>query len=194
MHPRLPPLAGMRVACVMAALAALLAGGCSSDTPKSAAPSPAAARAALRGSPPSLARLHRQANDLLAGGAAAFRGRIGELRGYPIVVNQWGSWCAPCRSEFPFFQRLSVRYGKRIAFLGVDGNDTPASARRFLDRYPVSYPSFTDPNLEIAKVFHGGLAFPTTVYYDPRGRLSFIHQGAYPSERKLAEDIRRYAR
>jgi cytochrome c biogenesis protein CcmG/thiol:disulfide interchange protein DsbE len=184
----------MRVACAIAAVTALLMGGCGSEKPKSAAPSPAAARAALRGSPPPLARLHREANRLLGGGAAAFRRRIAELRGYPIVVNQWGSWCAPCRSEFPFFQRLSVRYGHRIAFLGVDGNDRQTSARRFLRRYPVSYPSFTDPNLEVAKVFHGGLAFPTTAYYDPRGRLSFIHQGSYPSERKLAEDIRRYAR
>jgi cytochrome c biogenesis protein CcmG, thiol:disulfide interchange protein DsbE len=184
----------MRAACAIVALAAFLLAGCGSGKPRSAAPSPAVARAELRGSPAPLARLHARANRLLGGGAEAFRRQIAALRSYPVVVNQWGSWCPPCRSEFPFFQRLSVRYGKRIAFLGVDGSDRDASARRFLGRYPVSYPSFKDPDLGVAKVFHGGLAFPTTVYYDPEGRLSFIHQGAYASEAKLAEDIRRYAR
>ena len=50
-----------------------------------------------------------------------------------MVVNKWASWCGPCRAEFPFFQSQSVKRGKRIAFLGVDGNDNDADAAEFLD-------------------------------------------------------------
>jgi cytochrome c biogenesis protein CcmG/thiol:disulfide interchange protein DsbE len=172
----------------------LLLGGCGSSEPKSAAPRPAAAREALAGSPAPLASLHSQASRLLGGGADAFKARLRTLRGHPVVVNKWASWCGPCRSEFPFFQRLSVREGRRMAFLGVDANDNDAAAKRFLRQLPVSYPSYKDPNLKISAVFNGVAAFPTTAFYDRRGRLSFLHQGAYATERKLAGDIARYAR
>jgi cytochrome c biogenesis protein CcmG/thiol:disulfide interchange protein DsbE len=176
---------GVLVTCALALAA------CGSPEPKSAGRPRAAA---LRGSPAPLASLHRQANQLLGGGADAFKRRLRGLRGYPVVVNKWASWCGPCRSEFPSFQRQSVTRGKRIAFLGVDAQDNDADARSFLRQFPVSYPSFRDGKLAIAAVFNGVQAFPTTVFYDRRGRIAFLHQGAYLNERKLAEDIDRYAR
>jgi thiol-disulfide isomerase/thioredoxin len=108
-------------------------------------------------------------------------------------VNKWASWCGPCRSEFPFFQRLATRLGSRVAFLGVDSNDADADARSFLRRYPVSYPSYADPDQKVAKLFGATLAFPTTAFYDARGHLAYVHQGAYATEAKLREDIARYA-
>jgi cytochrome c biogenesis protein CcmG, thiol:disulfide interchange protein DsbE len=181
-----------RVALVLVFV--LLLGGCGSSTPKSAAPRPDAARRALARSPAPLASLHSQANRLLGGGPDAFKARLRSLRGHPAVVNKWASWCGPCRSEFPFFQRLSVREGRRIAFLGVDANDNDAAAKRFLRELPVSYPSYSDGSLKISAVFNGVAAFPTTAFYDRKGRLSYLHQGAYATERKLARDIARYAR
>ena len=111
-----------------------------------------------------------------------------------MVVNKWGSWCGPCRAEFPVFQRLSVRHGKRVAFLGVDGEDNAASARRFLREYPVSYPSYVDDHLAIARQLRAVQAFPSTVFYDRRGQIAYVKQGSYADERALAQDIRRYAR
>ena len=64
------------------------------------------------------------------------------LRGYPIVINAWASWCAPCRSEFGLFATASARYGRRVAFLGADTNDSAGDARAFLTQHPVSYPSY----------------------------------------------------
>jgi thiol-disulfide isomerase/thioredoxin len=182
------PVPALLVAC------ALVLAACGSDEPRSAAPAPSAREKALKGAPRPLASLHEQANRLLGGGAPAFRARLRELRGYPVVVNKWASWCPPCRAEFPYFQRLSVRLGRRVAFIGVDANDNDDAARRFLRELPVTYPSYRDPDLKVSAVFNGVQAFPTTAFYDRAGEVSFVHQGEYSTEAGLARDIRRYAR
>jgi cytochrome c biogenesis protein CcmG, thiol:disulfide interchange protein DsbE len=186
-----------RIALPLAALA-LLGGGCGSgDEPgdSGAAPRPTqAAAASLKGAPAPLAALHEQANELLGGGAEAFEQRLAKLQGYPVVVNKWASWCPPCRAEFSFFRQQSLARGKKVAFLGVDSSDTDDNAAEFLRENPVSYPSYKDPDLKVAAVFHGVGAFPSTAFYDSKGKLAYLKQGGYPSEQKLAEDIERYAR
>ena len=172
-------------------LSALLAlAGCGSDDP----PSRAVDLSRLEGAPPPLAKLHAQRNQLLDGGPEAFEARIASLKGYPVVVNKWASWCGPCRQEFPFFQEHSVRLGKRVAFLGVDSNDNDGDARDFLEEYPVSYPTYKDPSVKIAEVFKGQLAWPTTAFYDSKGKLAYVKQGAYLKEQDFVDDLKRYAR
>jgi thiol-disulfide isomerase/thioredoxin len=184
-----------RRASALAAAATILAGlaACGSKQPASAA-SPATYKRALAGAPAPLASLYRHPGALLEGGPSAFERQIAALHGYPVVVNKWASWCGPCRYEFPFFQRQVTKRGKRIAFMAVDGEDSKDGAKRFLAKFPVPYPSFSDPHSDIAKVFHGDRAFPTTVYYDRRGRVEYVKQGGYASEAALARDIGRYAR
>lgn len=178
--------------CIL--MSAIVVAGCGSDEPEPAPPPKQDARAALAGAPAPLARLHRQASQLLGGGRRAFEKRLESLRGYPVVVNKWGSWCDPCRAEFPFFQRQAIKRGKEVAFLGVDGNDNDANARQFLAKFPVSYPSYKDPALRVAASFNGVGPFPSTAFYDRRGKLVYHRQGGYATEAKLAEDIERYAR
>src|SRR3954452_14213326 len=149
----LPPLSPMRLAAITLAAAALVAvlviglsqAGSQGGAPKKTkAPTGAAAQVALRGSPPPLASLHRQASDLLPGGDNAFDRRLAGLEGHPTVVNGWASWCGPCRFEFPFFQSVGVTYGKQVAFVGLDVTDNTGDARRFLGQFPVPYPSYQD--------------------------------------------------
>jgi cytochrome c biogenesis protein CcmG/thiol:disulfide interchange protein DsbE len=148
---------------------------------------------ALAGAPKPLAALYAQGNELLPGGAEAFQKRIAALRGYPVVVNQWASWCGPCRTEFPWFQRASAKYGKRVAFLGVDSNDSTAAAKTFLSEAPVPYPSYSDPSKEIAKLLKATIGLPDTSYYDARGELVYTKQGPYLNQAELLADIRRFA-
>jgi thiol-disulfide isomerase/thioredoxin len=169
------------------------AGGGGDQTPGSAAPSGALIAKQLAGAPAPLAKLHRQANGLLPGGSGAFKARLAELRGHPVVVNKWASWCGPCQAEFPDFQKLSLKYGKRVAFIGVDGNDNHGDAVAFLKRYPVSYPSYEDPDGGIARVLDATIAFPSTVFYDRTGKLSYLKQGQYLKLSDLDRDIQRYA-
>jgi cytochrome c biogenesis protein CcmG, thiol:disulfide interchange protein DsbE len=177
---------------VAATVAAGLA-ACGADEPESAA-TRADFKRALAGAPAPLARLYARPGELVDGGTPAFERQIAALRGHPVVVNKWASWCGPCRFEFPFFQKQVAKRGKRVAFLGVDGEDSRDAARRFLAKFPVPYPSFFDAHSEIAESFHGDRAFPTTAFYDRGGEVEYVKQGGYASEQALARDIARYAR
>jgi cytochrome c biogenesis protein CcmG/thiol:disulfide interchange protein DsbE len=144
--------------------------------------------------PPPLAALADQSNRLLDGGVDAYRARLRELRGYPVVVNKWASWCPPCRAEFPFFQKQALERGDKVAFLGLNSQDNDGDANAFLEEFPVPYPSFRDPDLKVAAELEGAVAFPTTAFYDSKGEIAYVHQGGYASEEKLVEDLERYAR
>jgi cytochrome c biogenesis protein CcmG, thiol:disulfide interchange protein DsbE len=173
-------------------LAALLAAACGSAAPRSQAPSAAREANAFRGSPAPLAGLHAQADELLGGGVPGFRTRLRSLRGYPVVVNKWASWCGPCQTEFPAFQQAALRYGRRVAFMGVDAKDAAAAAGAFLGRFPVSYPSYQDPDENIARSIQASVYFPQTVYFDRRGAIVYDHAGPYATAAALERDIQRY--
>jgi thiol-disulfide isomerase/thioredoxin len=142
---------------------------------------------------PELRALERHANRLLDGGTDAFEARVEGLRGHPVVVNQWASWCGPCRYEFPFFQRLAAKYRGRLAFLGVNSQDSRGEAEEFLEEFPVPFPHFYDEDASVARLFGGGRAWPTTAFYGADGELVKTHLGAYASQATLEQDIRRYA-
>jgi cytochrome c biogenesis protein CcmG/thiol:disulfide interchange protein DsbE len=192
-------MATMRARALVLAVAALVAlGGVllltgGSDSPKGQSTAKPAADPAFDGAPPTLRALHAQRSELLDGGPTAFEGRIAELRGYPVVVNKWASWCGPCRAEFPVFQKAASQSARSIAFVGVDSSDNEGDARTFLSDFPLPYPSYKDPDLKIARVFNGVGAFPTTAFYDKRGKVAYVHQGPYHSVDELLSDVRRYA-
>jgi cytochrome c biogenesis protein CcmG, thiol:disulfide interchange protein DsbE len=177
-------------------LAALALGGCvgsGAGNPESRL-SADQAKAPIPGAPPQLAAIRTEANQLLSGGKDAFEGRMAQLHGTPVVVNKWASWCGPCRLEFPWFQSLAQKRGGQIAFLGVNSNDSDSAAKGFLEELPLPYPSYTDPDLDIAQELGGPpQAFPTTDFYDRSGKRVFNHPGVYPSEQALVADVDRYA-
>ncbi|MDP9260093.1 MAG: TlpA family protein disulfide reductase [Actinomycetota bacterium] len=175
------------LATALAAAAALAACGSDDSSPGDAA------RAAPPGSGEPLAQIRAEANQLLDGGPAAFKARLATLSGHPVIVNQWASWCGPCRYEFPFFQKLANKYEGRVAFLGVDSRDSRGDAAAFLKRHPVPYPHYYDQDASVARVFRGGRSWPTTAFYGKDGQLVFTHQGSYATEAKLDQEIRRYA-
>jgi thiol-disulfide isomerase/thioredoxin len=81
--------------------------GSSSTSSTAARLTPARTSILLAGSPPPLAALHEQGGALLEGGARALRARLRALKGYPVVINKWASWCVPCKDEFGALQRVA---------------------------------------------------------------------------------------
>jgi cytochrome c biogenesis protein CcmG/thiol:disulfide interchange protein DsbE len=192
MRRLLPWLAAAAVAAVLV-IGLTQAGGKDAE-PRDDAASPAESQKALEGAPAPLAALHEDAGELREADRGDFRKQLADLRGYPVVVNAWASWCGPCKLEFPFFRSASTRLGKEVAFLGLNVNDNRADAKRFLAKEPVPYPHLVDGDSRViqAEAKAGGL--PVTVYYDRKGKRSFVHQGGYRSESDLIADVRRYTR
>jgi len=143
--------------------------------------------------PPQLAALRRQVNVLKRGGVRAFEAQLRALRGRPVVVNMWASWCGPCRRELPLFQREALKRAASVAFLGVNVEDARDDALKLAARYPMPYPSFVDPRYNITAGRFHARGLPVTAFYDARGRLAVVRQGEIASQAQLAATIERYA-
>jgi thiol-disulfide isomerase/thioredoxin len=183
----------LRIGLFALSLALLAAAGCGSSGSGDYDGSHPDYATSLAGSPPPLAALHAQANELLPGGTDAYEKRIATLRGYPVVANIWASWCGPCRFEFPTLQKLSAHYGKRVAFIGVNSQDSNANAEEFLAEAPVPYPSYTDPGTGLIESLGGRGGLPDTAFYDRDGKLLYLKQGPYVDDSELEADVRHYA-
>ena len=105
---------------------------------------------------------------------------LGELRGRPVLVNFWASWCVPCRKEMPVLEAAYRRLHGRVAFVGVDTNDTRNAALAFLRQTGVTYPSAYDPHGTAATAY-GLFGLPTTVFVAPDGQMIERHVGALSS-------------
>lgn len=109
--------------------------------------------------------------------AAGFQALLRELRGTPVVVNFWASWCEPCLEEGPHLAAAAREFGDRVQFLGVDIMDDRASAQFFIRQFNWPYPSVFDPLGAIQSSF-GFLGQPVTVFYDRDGEtVSLIEDG-----------------
>jgi thiol-disulfide isomerase/thioredoxin len=145
----------------------------------------------LAGAPAPLAKLYDEGNQLLPGGKDALEARIAKL-GFPVVVNVWASWCGPCRYEFPMFQQASAKFGKRVAFIGADSEDSEMEAENWLAENPVPYPSYYESGFDYARSLKAS-GPPDTAFYDKTGKLLYVKLGQYAHDSELEEDIKKYA-
>lgn len=100
-----------------------------------------------------------------------------DLRGKPVVVNFWASWCPPCRREMPMLQAASVDYRGKVDFVGIDIDDSPDAARRAARAAGLSYTLLEDARGLAASAFRV-VNLPTTVFIAPDGTVTLRHTGA----------------
>lgn len=107
---------------------------------------------------------------------------VADLRGDVVVVNVWGSWCAPCRTEAPVLADMATRFADRdVAFLGVNVKDNTAAAQAFEAKFAIPYPSIADPNgtalLSLTNIVPASVV-PVTLVLDRQGRVAARVLGA----------------
>jgi cytochrome c biogenesis protein CcmG/thiol:disulfide interchange protein DsbE len=182
-----------RMARLAPLLGAAALAGCGSQGP-GGGPTATQAAARLRGSPAPLAAVHRQASALLVGGVAAFQARLRALRGYPVVVMQWSSWCDGCKADLEDFQTISAQLGRRVAFIGVDVDDSVGAAREALRQHPLSFPSYHDHDRAIAFALSPiwSQYAPITYFYPRGGGKPEVYAGPFPKLALLRGEIRTY--
>ena len=106
---------------------------------------------------------------------------IGSWRGGTVVINFWGSWCAPCRKEAPVLARVaSDTRSLGVHFAGIDIREDPSAGLAFERKYRIPYPSISDPDDLIAARFGAAApaATPSTYVLDGRGRIAWAYFGA----------------
>jgi cytochrome c biogenesis protein CcmG/thiol:disulfide interchange protein DsbE len=115
------------------------------------------------------------------------------LRG-PLVVNIWGSWCGPCQKETPYLATVYRELKGRVAFLGVDDEDSPDSALDFAAHVQprMRYPSVVDEDKAVLTGLQGFSSVPSTLFIDAAGTVVRRETSAYDSADELRADIERY--
>jgi thiol-disulfide isomerase/thioredoxin len=130
-------------------------------------------------------RLFRDPKPVADFSVATLDGRTltsGDLRGKVVIVNFWATWCAPCRAEMPALVALQDKYRDHLVIVGVSEDEGPIeNVKRFLTEYGVNYPiAMTTP--ELARVFPGVTALPTTFILDRELRVAQKHIGMLDAE------------
>lgn len=107
-----------------------------------------------------------------------------QFRGTPVLLNFWGTWCAPCRAEMPALQNFHEQYGDRVAVVGINWDHSISEARSFMDRLGITYPNLIDRQGK-AFVQYGLTALPTSFWIDERGVIMGYWNGAMDEETML---------
>lgn len=110
--------------------------------------------------------------------------KLSDLRGRPVVVNFWASWCVPCRSEAPLFRELSTKQGAGgLAVVGILFEEkSEQNARNFISEYALAYPNLRDENLNTA-IDYGVAGIPETFFIDKEGVIRYRDKGGLDHDR-----------
>ena len=101
---------------------------------------------------------------------------LASLRGKPVVINFWATWCGPCYVEHPVLVENARRYGSDVQFVGVVFEDTEDKILKFLRENGASYPTLLDENGKTA-IAYGVGGVPETFFIDPTGKIVNKHTG-----------------
>lgn len=118
---------------------------------------------------------------------------LSELRGKPVVMNFWASWCVSCRAGAPILAATARRHQGYLHFLGVNVLDDPDDARRFHQQFSLPFPSVVDEEGSVLRAYRI-VGLPTTVFITRSGRIFRVHPGPYvgpEAARDLEETVAR---
>ena len=108
-----------------------------------------------------------------------------DMRGKPVIVNFFASWCGPCKMEMPYFDEFYHQYGDQVTFMMVNlcafGNDTKENGKKMVEAGGWTFPVYFDSDGDAAMKY-AIRSMPTTVFVSPDGELMGRHTGVIPRE------------
>jgi thiol-disulfide isomerase/thioredoxin len=116
------------------------------------------------------------AGEIVPGSVDMLKATLVALKGKPVVVNYWATWCIPCRTEMPRLAAAAAKYAGSVHFLGVDVEDDREEAEAFARQRGVRYPMMSDPR-GVIRNDQRIVGLPVTQFYRSDGALAFVNNG-----------------
>jgi peroxiredoxin len=111
------------------------------------------------------------------------------LRGSPVLLNFWASWCGPCREEMPYIQQIHEEWsGRGLVVLTVNLGENADDVREFMEEFDLTFPALLDTETSLAETYNVG-GIPTTYFIDKEGIIRERKIGAFPSAEVIEQSL-----
>ena len=117
---------------------------------------------------------------------------LSELRGSPVLLNFWATWCGPCKVEMPLIQEIhedSDWSEQGLVMLAVDGGETASKVQDFMNANGLSFTALLDNNNSVFKNYNIR-AIPTTFFIDKKGIIKVVKMGTFRSREQIEDSLK----
>ncbi len=114
---------------------------------------------------------------------------LSDLRGRPVLVNFWATWCAPCRAEMPEFERVHRRLGDRLQVLAVNQNESRGQVAGFFQELGLTFPTVIDKGAKVSEAYRL-FGLPATYLIDERGVIRSVKFGPFADEAEIEKSLK----
>ena len=114
---------------------------------------------------------------------------LSHLKGKPVLINFWATWCGPCRMEMPYLQQVYDEWrGKGLVLLAINIGESPSQVAEFMQSQGLSLPVLLDGEENIA-VMYNVRAIPTTFFIDGDGIIQDMKVGAFQNKAEIESSL-----
>ncbi len=140
------------------------------------------------GSNPSVVQIGEPAPDFQLKNLDGQSISLSALRGKPVLINFWATWCPPCRYEMPYLQQTYEEWSDRVWLLAIDIGESPSTVEEFMQSNNLSLPVLLDTK-KVASQKYNVTGIPTTLFIDEAGIIQGIKIGSFQSKEEIEAGI-----
>ncbi len=113
---------------------------------------------------------------------------LSSLRGSPVLLNFWATWCPPCREEMPYLQSIHQKWsGMGLRILAIDVGESPSTVRKFIEERAFTFTVLLDADQRVALEKYNVRNIPTSYFIDKEGKMRGVKIGAFSGEAEIEE-------